>query len=376
MKKYEILKLIEANEIIKKNNDLLSITRDKRFENILIDKECWFPNIEELKNEFNILAEEVQNALDETIFYKKYIENSGCNHEIRLEHFGLFSHHSRCILCGKIATGDNCISWEDSINRNKYCVDLVAKYQDDEDYDYVSDGYTNEQVYKIIINILKDKKDDDEVDLVQEFKKLNLQNCKINKEKKITENYILIIGGSNKQFVDNESYLYKKGLKIGLDFIKYFSGLLNTKVELIDNGEILESGNFKKIFPRKNYNLKFTDYTTTDELEKILSYQKEIPFEVIIDLSELYEYKINDGIISKESYSLKLNEWFPNSHIIRIGNLSKKRLEELSQYLKNIHDFDNLYVYQNGKYYYLENDKIESDTLENACEKIKKLLRK
>jgi len=375
MKKREILALIEANRTINKNDSILSITRDDRFSS-LIDRKYWFPDIEELKDEFNILGEEVQEALDETNNCKEYIKNSGCSHEIRLQHYGFIVSHSNCVLCGRSYISDNCRNWEYSINRNKYCVNLIAKYQDDEDCDYVPDGYTNEEVYEIIINILKDKEDDEEIDLVQEFKKLNLPNSEVNEEKRVIENYILIIGGSNKQFIDSESYLYKNGLKIGLEFVKYFSALLNTKVELIDNSEILESKDLNKYFPKENYKLKFTSYKTIDDLEKELLKQKEIPFKIIIDLSELYEYKISGDVITKEVYSLKLSEIFSNSHIIRINNLSKKGLEELSEYLKCIGACDNIYAYQKDKYYYLENDEIKSDNLENTCSKIKKLLKK
>lgn len=55
MNKIDILNLIKVNRIIKKNSSLLSITRDKRFPNIKIDMEYWFPSINELKDEFKIL---------------------------------------------------------------------------------------------------------------------------------------------------------------------------------------------------------------------------------------------------------------------------------------------------------------------------------
>jgi len=294
---------------------------------------------------------------------------------VNLKHYELFASYSKCIFCDKKIMGNNCINWEYSMNRNKYCIDFIAKYtSDDEDY-YIKDGYTNEQVYEIIKKILKDKKEDEEIDLVQEIKKLNLPNCHINEEKKVDENYILIIGGSNKQFIDNESYLYKQGLKVGLHFLKYFSSLLNTKIELIDNSETLESKDFKESFPEKNYNLKFTTYSTTSELEKILFTQKDIPFKIIIDLSELYEYKVTNNSISKEKVTLKLKELFPNSHIIRIDNLSKKSTEELFQYLKKVQDNNNLYLYQKEKYYHLESEEIKKENLENTCRRIKRLLR-
>ena len=377
MKKIEIMQLIEANTIITKNNDLLSITRDSRFNNMPINKKHWFPHIEELKDDFEILSKEVQSAMDETEKWKKHIQNSNCSHEIRLKYNDPFGHSSKCIFCGKVAMSNNWANWSYSINRNKYCVDLLAKYQPyDEEYSYIPDGYTKEQVYAIIMNILKNKKDDEEIDLVQEFKKLNLPNCAINEEKKVNENYILIISGSNKQFIDDTSYIHKKGLKISFDFVQYFSSLLNTKVELIDNSETLESNSFRQYFPKENRYLNFVNYDSVEELEKILLKQKEIPFKLIIDLSELYKYKISEKSISKEPVSLKLDVYFPQSHIIRIGNLSNRNLEELFSYLKQVHNFTKLYAYQANKYYYLENNDLKSDNLDHTCEKAKRLLRK
>lgn len=365
MKKIEILKLIEANRIINKN---------KKFEKIIIDKKYRFPDIEELKQEFEILNGEIEIAINETTNAKNYIRNSNCSHDVRLKYYGEFCcHHSECIFCGESVKSDNWVNFEYSNNRNKYCVDLDAKYQKNEDCDYIPGGYTNEQVYKIIMKILKDKKDDDEIDLIQEFKKLNLKNCEINEEKKVDENFILIIGGTNKQFIDNESYLYKKGLNIGLDFIKYFSSLLNTKIELIDNKEVFENQDKKIYFPERTYNLKFVDYNSIEELKKILYWQKDIPFKIVIDLSELYDYKIINNQIEKEEVNINLKEYFPNSYIIRIPNLSTKSLEELSDFLKNT---DNLYAYQNNKYYYIENEEIKYNDLDDTCFKIKKLLRK
>lgn len=328
MKKSEILKLIEVNKIIKNNSDLLSITKERENSRFQKDKKYWFPNIEELKEEFNILSIEVQEALNEVDVCKQYIQNSNCNHDVRLEHYGLFGSHSKCIFCNKSIESDNCCNFEYSINRNKYCVTLVAKYQDDDDYGYVSDGYTDEQVYKIILNLLKDKDMDEEVDLIQEFKKLDLHDCKINDEKKVNENYILIIGGTNKKFIDKDTYIVSENSNASSEYVKCFSQLLNTRVELIDNTEILENLDFKKMFDDNYRYLKFTSYKTKEELEKELLRQKDIPFKVIIDLSNLYEYKISNDVVTKEKVELNLSEYFPNSHIVKINDESNNKLEQ------------------------------------------------
>lgn len=351
MKKREILKLIEANRIIQKNSNLISIAHNEN--NKLIEPKYWFPNIEELKEEFSILQKEVQNALDETINNKKYIKKVTCNHDIRLEHYGIFVHHSKCIFCDETIISDNCINWEYSINRNKYSVTFTAKYQDDEECEDIKEGYTKEQLYQIIIDILKDKQDEEEIDLIQEFKRLNLKNCRINEERKVNENYILIINGSNKQFIDKDSYIHKKTKEIGLYLTKYFSSLLNIKVELIDNLEILENKTFINYFNDTNSNIKFQSYDTIKKLEEILTNQKNIPFKIIIDLSELYEYKIIDNKIYKENKSINLNEIFPNSYIIKTSNLTEKKHE----------------------YHYLEKENLTKENIKNTCVKIKKLLR-
>lgn len=377
MKKIEILKLIEANEIIKKNSALLSITRDKRFENISINKEHWFPNIEELKDEFNILEEEIQNALNETNKSRKIIHDSICNHEIRLNYFCAFGNYNTCVLCNKSMASDNLVNWEYSINRNKYCVNLISKHQEDDDGPYdIKNGYTIEQIHEIILKILIDKDENEEIDLVQEFKKLNLQNCTINEEKKVTENYILIIEGTNKQYIDNDSYITKKSLNIGIEFVKYFSALINNKVELMNNNETQENDELKKLFINNNHNLKFVSYNTTEELIKKLHEEIAIPFKIIIDLSELYEYKLDNNSISKEEFNINLNKIFPNSYIIRIKEYTKKSLEELSQFLKNYQKINNVYAYKNNNYYYFDENEIKSKNLDDTCNKIKRMLKK
>lgn len=328
MKKSEILELIEVNKIIKNNSDLLSITKERENSRFQKDKKYWFPNIEELKEEFNILSIEVQEALNEVDVCKQYIQNSNCNHDVRLEHYGLFGSNSKCIFCGKSIESDICCNFEYSINRNKYCASLVAKYQDDDDYGYVSDGYTNEQIYEVILNLLKDKDMDEEVDLVQEFKKLDLHNCKINDEKKVNENYILIIGGTNKKYIDKDTYIVSENSNTSSEYVKCFSQLLNTRVELIDNIETLENIELKKMFNDNYRYLKFASYKTKEELEKELLRQKDIPFKVIIDLSNLYEYKISNDVVTKEKVELNLSEYFPNSHIVKINDAPKNNFEQ------------------------------------------------
>ena len=295
---------------------------------------------------------------------------------IWLIHYGTFWNTSYCVFCNKGIESDNVSNWEYSKNRNKYCVTLDDREQDNEDYYYtIEDGYTVNQVLELLLDIIKDKNDDEDIDLIQEFKKLNLNNCKINEEHKINENYILILSGSNKQYICEDSFIKQNGLEIGFDFLDYFYGLLNTKIELIDNTDFLENKKFKEKVSSYNDSVKITSFDTTEELVKKLKYQTEVPFKIIIDLSELYNYNIENNTITKKENDINLNKIFPNSKIIKIKNLSKESLEELSTFLKDNTDTNNLYAYKDESYYHIEDNEINKTNLESTCNKIKKLLR-
>ena len=181
MKKKEILKLIGMNRIINRNENLLTMTRKR---NISIDIERIFPDIRELKDEFKVLQDELKEALKETEECKNYIKTSDCNHEVRLSYDDRFGGFTVCAFCKEKIPGKGWGNWSLSSNRNKYCVNLYSKHQYEEELDDIP-GYEIEQAYEIVENILKTKEDDEQVDLVQEFKKLNLPYCTINEEKKI-----------------------------------------------------------------------------------------------------------------------------------------------------------------------------------------------
>jgi hypothetical protein len=59
----------------------------------------------------------------------------------------------------------------------------------------------------------------------------------INLEPRKEENYILIIGGTNLKYIDPNKKIYaRKDYKSStLDFLNYFSQLLNTKIAIIEN---------------------------------------------------------------------------------------------------------------------------------------------
>lgn len=273
--------------------------------------------------------------------------------------------------------------WSISSNINKYFVSLPNKYQEgDYGEKYEIDGYTREDAYKIISYILKNKDDDEEVDLVQEVKLLNLKNVNINEEKKVKKNYILIIGGANKELIDDEVFIQSSSLSLSrinymsLNMVENFSGLLNTKIRLLENEELLDSWEFKKMFPEENHNLSFVSYDCIKELEGKVELQKDVPYNLVIDMSELYMYRIVKDRIKKELYYLDLNNIFKNCNVVKLKSLSGSSLIEISEFLEKCELEQDLYVYGDDKYYHLENNNIVNNDFGDFCTEMKKVLRK
>lgn len=350
MKKKKIIKLIQLKRVIEQHQDLLSTIKVRQL-GIEEDEKYWYPNIPELKEYFEILKKEILQAKKETLESEKAIQEINCFHDVRLRYNGLFSSYCRCVLCGERISSDNTICFKESNYRNKHTVTFESKYQCDsegEPYE-VKEGKTELEVQKIILEILKNFQDEDEVDLVEEFSKLKFKKMEINKEKRKKEKYILIIGGTNKELINKEDnvYLSKETQNTSLDFLNYFISLLNIKVVVIDRKETLNVQEFQEI-RKTNHNVLLDSYTSLGYLETALNQVEDVAFQLIIDLSELYNYEIIDNKVKSEVHDLRLNEKFPNSQIIKIKS--------------------------NNERYYIEGNTEKS--FEETCNDLKRMLKK
>lgn len=314
MKKRDIIKLINANKIINKNDKVLANIEDRSyFHQYRKSEESWFPNIPELNEYFDILKNEIKESISETEKAKQEIKDTTCDHSVRLKYYGTFSCTNKCIFCGHNTSSNNQISFKESDNRNKHTVTFTSKYQSS-DYDgenYTVDyGYTDEEIYEYILQILGNFKDEDEVDLVEEFSKLNIPNMYLNKEKRKKEKYLLIIAGTNKEYISDSTYISNNyDLKVE-DYYNYFISMLNTKVAIIDN-----SFTFDKFSSK----VKVKNYDTLDALNKSIDSLKDVDFDIVVDLTKLYQYEIVDNEFLAKKYVLPLNELFPKSNIFTIN---------------------------------------------------------
>lgn len=372
MKKKDIVDLINAKEIIKKNSNLLKpIKTDDGY----LPEEEWVPNIEKYKEQLNILKNEISETIKESKQAQSVVDNIKCSHEVRLKHRETFGSQYECVICGKYASSDNHIDWFQSIYRNKHTISFYDKYQEDEDGYYIyENGKTKDEVIDMILRILAKYNDEDEIDLVNEFSKISIPEVEINLEPRKEENYILIIGGTNLKYIDPNKKIYaRKDYKSStLDFLNYFSQLLNTKIAIIENQNTLMETEYIK--HKKNNSLNFYKYNTIDELNNYISYLKLIPFKVIIDLTDLYDYQIDDYKFSSRPYDLNLKELFPHSQIIKVPKLSSKSLQELKEFL--LLQKNTTYANVDKDYYYLNENEVTKTDLEETCQNIKTLLRK
>ena len=376
MIKREILDLIKAKQTIQDNRKILSLAR---FHNGFPKEEnTWFPRIPDLEKEFETLKKELKERINETEkaqeTYKKIASN--CKHEIRINYYtetglGIYM-FSKCIFCDKKIHDHSHEQWEESININKRYVKLLNRYYTDCDgcHDiYKEDAYIEEDVINIIYSILQNKDDDEEIDFIEEFNKLNLKYCEIENKKIRPEYYVLIIGGSNEEFINKSFYIKKFNQPTGLIFLDYFKDLLNTKVEFINNFDYIESETIKS---RKQDNVKLQGYSSNKNLESILKKEKNIPFNLVIDLSDLYTFSIDNNQINAIKYHLNLKDIFPNSKIINIHNLNDDELENINNLVK-----EQEYAYVKGNtFYQLEDGKVITTDFEDTCNNFRKILKK
>lgn len=383
MKKKDIIELINANikcldnvnfvkeydwKLDRYFNRILSLSRD-----VELDK--WV----------NILNEEIKEGVSLYNEGESVINNykKSCTHEVRLSYSSCFFSHTCCIFCNESIAGNNVItgcSYDDK-NRNKYCVSFPGKDTDEDGHFY--DGYDKKMTYSIILDIIKNKEDDVEIDLVQEFKKLNLDECKINEEKIEKEFNILIIGGANTLNIGNGAKIKRD---INLNSIKLSLALSddqNIYVDLIDSKDNIDRYEIKEKLKLLD-NFRYSYYEDIHTLEKILDERKNIPYDLIIDFSDLYNYEIKEGKIIQTKHNINLNNIFENSENIRIENVNLNEHQLLLYIKEKLNNYSYYYAnpsYNKDRYYFLYNDsvfkneRLISNSLNDIYVKVKKLVK-
>lgn len=284
--------------------------------------------------------------------YKHFCKSNSCNHQVRQlktkidddDWFSTKYLEYDCVFCGH------------SISANKSNQDwFYERYYNN--CVFIEDE--NIDVYKLILKILQNKKDDENIDFVEEFKKLNLDSSICTIADKKQQNNIMIIDSIDKDIDDT---------LILLDYLSKIDGI---RVRLFSRKIYRQDHTIFKIgysFPKK---MKLNDqYCIVDELEK--DEQNHIPYKLIINLADMEEYEVeriipacllphnckdnNTYKIEKPDFE-KIKEMFPNSIITDIKEINEETIKSL---LTTINKLTNCSLNQDEEY-------------DNVSSKVKKL---
>lgn len=325
MKKREIVNLIEHNKKVLKGNKY---------------KEIVIPKFDELKDELDILKSEVEEGIKTSEESRKKIKEYNCDHSVRFHYpsgWG-YMRSDECIFCGKGFAPDNVHRGDtiyEDINRNRYCVRFTTNYVYDCDF-YCNNAYSEQEVYDLLLKIIENIDDDEEIDFVQLLKNLNIKDCEVDVRRKENTHYILIISGSNKYSIGDRGYITCDGIPLLPDFARLFASIPNVRIELLDNEQSFKDKKFTdKIDINKVRNIRCVSYETIEEIKKEINNEKNVPFDIIIDMSSLYDYKIDTGKIISEKVDINFKEIFPNSYVIKMDDFGNGEQLEILEILKN-----------------------------------------
>lgn len=375
MKKKETVNLIELNKMILAGN---------RYKEIVI------PKFDELNEELDILKNEVQDGIKISEESREKIKEYSCDHSVRFHYPGGwgYTRSDECIFCGKGFDADNivhCNTIYEDVNRNRYCVRFTTNYVYDCDF-YCDYAYTEREVYDLLLNIIDDIDDEEEIDFVQLLKNLNIKDCKIDERRKEETHYILIISGSNKYSINDRGYITSNKIPLLPDFASLFTSIPGVRIELLGNEESFKDKKFTdKIDVNKVRNIRCASYETIEELKKEIDNEKEVPFDIIIDMSSLYDYKISDGKIISEKVDINFKEIFPNSYVIKIDDFGSRDQVKILEILKDkLLNYNEVYSYikpkkncfrkENGDFYKVMRDNLGTTDVNDIYKNVRRVL--
>lgn len=325
MRKREIVNLIELNKMVLEGN---------KYKKIVI------PKFDELNDELDILKNEVEEGIKASEEAKDEIKKYNCDHNVRFSYPGGWGYmrDDECVFCGKKFAADNVHRGDtiyDDVNRNRYCVRFTTNYVYDCDF-YCDNAYSEREIYDLLLKIIEGIDDEEEIDFVQLLKNLNIKDCEVDERRKEKTHYILIISGSNKYSIGGRGYITCDRIPLLPDFASLFTSIPNVRIELLDNEESFKDKKFTdKIDINKVRNMRCTSYETIEELKKELNSEKDVPFDIIIDMSSLYYYKIDNGNIISEKVDINFKEIFPDSYVIKIDDYGSREQVEILEILKD-----------------------------------------
>lgn len=316
MKKKEILEIIKNKKTIE-NSILLPISSVCHNNQKLFDK---------LIDTYDELKQKYQEDIKAKEEYKEFQNSRVCDHPIRQlifdeepDIFGIQSFY-QCVFCNhQIPTNKTQVEWLESDYYNN-CV-------------FIENDYFN--TLDFLLEILNSKDNDDEIDFIEELKKLSLDpNMFTINDTKRCENYIMIITSTldtRDKISQNELIFLNKIFQIkGIKVLLFLNSVSksNSPLNYLSNDDV---------------------YISTDKYA-LLKLKQNVPIKMIINLAPNLSFQ------GKGYYNLKLlrdlktitdylKKSFSTSQIINLENLNLQTIEEITTYIEQLindsNQFDN-----------------------------------
>ena len=172
MKREELKKIIEYKLFRMKSSGSRLINLTRKFENheeVRIDESEWFPKIEELNSEFEILKKEVKDYLKTDYDSEEFFKSYKCSHPVRIDDIDFRTNrkYQTCVLCGY-----NLFYKDYKHEKNNIAVFTGKEITDYYDGEYII-RYTDYKILNILLGICNISTTE-EIDITKEIKIENI----------------------------------------------------------------------------------------------------------------------------------------------------------------------------------------------------------
>ncbi|MBR1679923.1 MAG: hypothetical protein IJ704_04715 [Bacilli bacterium] len=277
--------------------------------------------IEELKRDMDALKQEIKERIQKKEEAQEFLKSGFCcNHSVTYLHYDHDHPREKCLLCGqdylpasknRISTIHDVFEIESNPKKavflEKYVYDLVPFAPVDIEDD---PAYTEDEVMSILQNMVDDLPDG-EFDLVDEIEKRNYAYCNIIKP--TSKRFILVLAGSNGEYLDDDTYVKGNSIVNPKKLIDYFTDLYNVCIQLVCDYGTSGYYDFPVEEPGK---LFIKNYSSLKDFQETINSLKKIPFSLVIDATNLKEVKFKNHCVYSKPYHLNIPTLFPNAEVI------------------------------------------------------------
>lgn len=280
-----------------------------------------FLPIEELKRDMDVLKQEVKERIQEKDEAQEFLKSGFvCNHCVTYLYYDHDYPREKCLLCGqdylaaskkRSSTIHDVFEIESNPKKavflEKYVYDIVPFAPVDIEDD---PAYTENEVMSILHHLVDDLPDGD-FDLVDEIEKKEYAYCNIIKP--TSKKFILVLAGSNEEYLDDDTYVKGNSIVNPKELIDYFAELYNVCIQLVCDYRTSSYCDFQL---EESGKLFVKNYSSLKDFLETMKALKMIPFSLVIDASNLKEIQFQSQKIHCSPYQVDYKSLFPNAEVV------------------------------------------------------------